>query len=106
MQHCEEVLQAVIGVTGDETDWRESRDPGQLLVQVPSLTLRQQVGFIQHQENSARRKDCRNESRTVGKGSFLNRTVLMCSSYRVQAALGGRGRSSGGAGRILQPLGR
>lgn len=71
MQHCEEVLQAVIGVAGDEADWRESRNLGQLPVQVPPLNLRQQVGFIQHQENSARRKGCRNESRTVGKGSFF-----------------------------------
>lgn len=67
VQRCQEILQAFISVTGDETNGRESRNPSQLPVQVLPLDVRQQVGFIQHQENSAGRIYRRNTSGTVGK---------------------------------------
>lgn len=67
VQRCEEILQAFIRVTGDETNWRQSRDPFQLPVQVLPLNVRQQVGFIQHQENSVCRNYYRTTSGTVGK---------------------------------------
>lgn len=120
VQHCEEVLQAVISVTGDQTNRRESRDPLQLPVQVLPLKLRQQVSFIQHEENAVRRKHCRNRSGTGDTGNTLITLGLtVCcdsngdetqinawlgSSYLSQAALGGTGHSPGGAGGILQPL--
>lgn len=67
VQRCQEVLQAFSSVTGDQTNRREPRDPSQLPVQVLPLILRQQVGFIQHQEDSVCGNEDRNTSGTVRK---------------------------------------
>lgn len=66
VQRCEEILQAFARVTGDETNRREARGPCQLPRQVLPLRVRQQVGFIQHQQNSACRNDYGKMSGTVG----------------------------------------
>lgn len=67
VQRCQEILQAFSSVTGDQTNRRESRDPSQLPVQVLPLIQRQQVGFIQHQENSVCGNEDRNTRGTVRK---------------------------------------
>lgn len=51
VQHGQKVLQALAGVTGEQTDRRESRRSPKLLDQLLPLLLRQQVRFIQYQQN-------------------------------------------------------
>lgn len=71
VQRCQEILQAFSSETGDQANRRESRDPSQLPVQVLPLILRQQVGFIQDQENSV----CGNEDRSTS-GTVRKRVCL------------------------------
>lgn len=51
VQHSQKVLQSLAGVTGEETNGRESGRTSQLPVQLLPLLLGQQVRFIQHQQN-------------------------------------------------------
>lgn len=57
VQHSQKVLQSLAGVTGEETNGRESGRTSQLPVQLLPLLLGQQVRFIQHQQNPVWRRD-------------------------------------------------
>lgn len=83
VQHCEEVLQSVIRVARDQTNWRESRDPHQLPIQLQPLLLRQQVSFIQHQEKPVCRKYCGKNRRKWKCWSVTNELTITPSGTEI-----------------------